>query len=138
MDLFKKSTAIILAGGLGSRMGFEKSQIILYGKNILQHHYEVLSACFDEVIISVGKGNVFNISGYPHIVEDELADGGPIMGIYSALQESANKINFVIAVDIPVINFSVVEELIRKASLLSLYTPPKKLGRERPEAPTNI
>ena len=129
MDLFKKTTAIILAGGGGSRMGFDKTRIMIHGKNILQHHYDNLSSCFGEVIISVGKGNVFNISGYPNVVEDDVPGKGPLMGIYSAMRKSKNNLNFVIAIDIPYVNFLVVEKLILKSTDYDIVVPSFDTGK---------
>ena len=123
MNLLKKTTAIILAGGSGSRMSFDKTRIMIHGKNILQHHYDIFSSCFGEVIISVGKGNAFYISGYPNVVEDDLPGKGPIMGIYSAMRESKNNLNFVIAVDIPFVNFKVIEKLISKSRDYDIVVP---------------
>ena len=45
-------TAVILAGGKGSRLNFvEKALLELHGKPILNHIIETLSRCVDEIIV---------------------------------------------------------------------------------------
>jgi len=129
MDLLKQSTAIILAGGSGSRMGYDKSQIVIHGKNILQQHFDNLSSHFDEVIVSVGKGSKSRYTDYPIVVEDRAPEKGPLMGIYSAVQASCNDINFVIAVDIPVIDFTVVKTLVDIACDYDIVVPSFREGQ---------
>ncbi len=110
-------------------MGYDKSKIVIHGKDILQHHFDNLSSRFDEVIVSVGKGNTPPFSGYPKIVEDHAPGKGPLMGIYSAVQASRNDTNFVIAVDIPVIDFSVVKTLLDSARDYDIVVPSFREGQ---------
>ena len=53
---------------------------------------------------------MFSSLPYP-IAIDERLNCGPLMGILSGLKASSNKINFVIACDIPEINFQFLETL---------------------------
>ena len=47
---------------------------------------------------------------------DEVPEQGPLMGIVSALEASTNKLNFVVACDIPKINMSFVNRMITEAN----------------------
>ena len=66
------------------------------------------------------------------IIQDIKKGKGPLMGIFSGLQASSNVINFVIAVDIPEINFAAIFELLSNAEDydISLMT----VDGKRPEA----
>jgi len=49
------------------------------------------------------------------VVPDKVPGQGPLMGIASALEASANEINFVVACDIPKINLSCVNRMLTEA-----------------------
>ncbi|MDR0551472.1 MAG: molybdenum cofactor guanylyltransferase [Spirochaetaceae bacterium] len=94
-----KGGAVIVAGGMGTRLGYDKKQIMLKGKTLIEHQIEILSPLFSEVIVS--SNNPFE---YKDIitVRDTLG-AGPLAGIYSALKICKSDYLFACACDMPYI-----------------------------------
>ncbi len=97
-------TAVILAGGKGSRLNFvEKALLELDGKPILNHIIETLSRCVDEIIVVARdeeQQRRLHLAGIT-IVRDEVQDFGPVAGICSGLSASSSQYAFVAACDMP-------------------------------------
>ncbi len=90
-------TGIILAGGRGSRLGFDKGLLLDNGITLIGRAINVLSGHCNKLIISSNnlEYNKFGIERVPDILEKN----GPMMGIYSSLIASTTKHNLVLAVD---------------------------------------
>ena len=115
-------SAIILAGGGSSRMGKNKAFLSLNGEYMIVRLYETLNKFFDQIIISVGSKNSIKIPQC--ITVKDLESGkGPLMGIYSAVSASENFVNFVIACDIPNINFSLIKKLLSFSCQYNIILP---------------
>ena len=96
-------TAIILAGGKSSRMGFDKQFLKLRDKYIVEMITEKLEKVFNEIIIVTGKPEEYMKYGYK-LVEDEIKDFGPLAGIHVGLKSSSSIHNYIVACDMPFIN----------------------------------
>lgn len=110
----EKATAIIMAGGASRRMGTDKSLLQIGGRPIIQRTCEQLVTCFEQILISANDADKYAFLGF-QIVPDKIPDQGPLMGIASALEVSANELNFVIACDIPQIELRNVRRVITEA-----------------------
>jgi molybdopterin-guanine dinucleotide biosynthesis protein A len=119
-------TAVILAGGKGSRLNFvEKALLELHGKPILNHIIETLSRCVDEIIVVVRdeeQQRRLHLAGVT-IVRDEVQDFGPVAGICSGLSASSSQYAFVAACDMPFIKADVVDLLFHKAAGYDVAIP---------------
>jgi molybdopterin-guanine dinucleotide biosynthesis protein A len=113
--LLEKATAIIMAGGGSRRMGTDKSMLDIKGQPIIQRICEELAACVEQILISANEADKFTFLGFK-VVPDKIQDQGPLMGIASALEASANEINFVIACDIPQIELRDVRRILFEAA----------------------
>lgn len=128
--------AIILAGGLGSRLGYqEKALIDINGKPLISFVIESLKKVVDTIIISVrdtaqgvlldsGLGSLTN-----HIKKDDHPPShqkyrfaydtykniGPLSGILSGLSACEYEYCFIAACDMPLLNESVVRMLFRES-----------------------
>lgn len=108
-------TAIILAGGKSSRMGFDKQFLKLQDKYLVEILGERLERVFREIIIVTSKPEEYAKCGYK-LVEDEVKNFGPLAGIHAGLKSSGSLHNYIIACDMPFINLDYLEymmELIR-------------------------
>jgi len=119
-------TAVVLAGGKGSRLNYiEKALLELHGKPILNHIIETLSGCVDEIVV-VARDEVqqktLHLTGV-RIVHDEVRGFGPVAGISSGLSASSFEYAFVAACDMPFIKADVVDLLFRKAVGYDLAIP---------------
>jgi molybdopterin-guanine dinucleotide biosynthesis protein A len=112
--LLEKATAIIMAGGGSRRMGTDKSMLPIEGRPIIERTCQRLAACFEQVLISANESDKFAFLGFD-VVPDKVPGQGPLMGMASALEASANEINFVVACDIPHIELGYVRRILFEA-----------------------
>ena len=115
-------TAIILAGGESSRMGIDKGMLSINGQTMLEHICKQLRGTFSQILISAGDAEKYGFAGF-EVVRDEVPGQGPLMGIASALEASANEINFVVACDIPYIEMSCVRKMLTEARGADIVVP---------------
>ncbi|MFL0246639.1 molybdenum cofactor guanylyltransferase [Candidatus Clostridium stratigraminis] len=111
-------TAAILCGGKSSRMGFDKCEVKVNGKLLIEIISEQLSKVFENVILISNDKNKFkNIRN--EVVVDIIPNSGPLGGIYTALNHAESKYVFVTACDMPVINLDYIKymmDLLKKQS----------------------
>jgi molybdopterin-guanine dinucleotide biosynthesis protein A len=124
-------TAVILTGGESSRMGRDKVYLTINGKILIEHLYEKLIQFFDEVIISVAKKTEPVIPN-ALMATDFIQGKGPLMGIYSGICASSNLVNFVIACDIPRIEFSLLRKLLSCSLQYDIVVPSFEPGKYEP------
>ncbi len=83
----KNVTAVILAGGMGRRMGGQDKGLVKYKNGtLIEHVIAGISQQTDNILINANRNiEVYSQFGYP-IVEDSLSDfQGPLAGFYSAM-----------------------------------------------------
>lgn len=108
------STAVILAGGESSRMGYDKQKLSINQEHIMTYQVKTLGNVFDQIII------ISNNELSDHLKSDEkvsiysdvLKHKGPLGGIHSGLLHSFDENVFVIACDMPEINVKYIEYLM--------------------------
>ena len=90
----------ILAGGLSSRMGCDKSRLRLGGRTLLAHIRATAA-----------------MIGLPHriIRRDLVAHCGPLGGLYTALVTSRADATLFLSCDMPFVSAGLLEMLVRKA-----------------------
>ena len=87
-----KVTGFVLAGGLSSRMGEDKSLMLFRGKPLIMYAIEALSPLCEKVIISSNL-LVYDFTGC-EVWPDELPVQAPINGLYSCLKRSETDWNY--------------------------------------------
>jgi len=114
-------SALILAGGKGSRLGYrEKALLEIHGKPLISYAIGAVEGIVDEVIISVRdkeQGELVrrHLPGY-ELAFDMYENMGPVAGILAGLGVCRNEYCFVAACDMPFINPNVVELLFEKCT----------------------
>jgi molybdopterin-guanine dinucleotide biosynthesis protein A len=116
------ATAIILTGGESSRMGTDKGMLSINGQTMLEHICKQLHGTFSQILISAGDAEEYGFAGF-EVVRDEVPGQGPLMGIASALEASANEINFIVACDIPYIEMGCVRKMLTEAKGADIVVP---------------
>ncbi len=115
------ATAIVLAGGKNSRLGSNKALLKVEDLSLIQKNTEFLEQLFREIIIS-GKPEEYSF--LPHRTVTDIYPGmGPMVGIYSALQASSFKTNFVVACDIPEIDPDFLTKLMEESENYEITVP---------------
>lgn len=106
----EKVSAIILAGGLSSRMGVCKAELPWEGKTLIEHQVQkMLSLGIEDIIIS----------GYPkyiretRFVADKYLLKGPLGGIHAGLTAAKNPHCLVTCIDTPLVPLETLSELIQ-------------------------
>jgi molybdopterin-guanine dinucleotide biosynthesis protein A len=117
-----RATAIIMAGGQSRRMGRDKTILEINGTPAIKYIFNQLRPHFDQILVSSNNMAKHSFPGV-EVVPDEVAGQGPLMGIASTLRASRNKINFVIACDIPVVDMSLVRRLVRESKDFDAAVP---------------
>jgi molybdenum cofactor guanylyltransferase len=109
-----EATAIILAGGKSRRMGTDKAMLTVGGRPMIERVSKQLRGFFDEILVSSDDVDKFGFLGF-NVIKDRVSGQGPLMGIASALQASANDLNFIVACDIPDIDLALVHRMLDEA-----------------------
>ncbi len=113
-------SVLILAGGMGSRMGYrEKALIDFKGRPLIEAIIERLEKVADNIIISVRdrkQGDLLGsfLSRAYRFAYDDHMNRGPLSGILSGLQACEDEYCFVAACDMPFINEDVVRLLFTR------------------------
>ena len=104
---------LVLAGGLSTRMGEDKALITYHQQTQLARSYELLNKYCDKTFVSVSASmsNENSRKDYPLII-DQYENGGPLIGIASALNAYPDKAWLVVACDLPFLDTHTIENLI--------------------------
>ncbi|UCC98509.1 MAG: NTP transferase domain-containing protein [Phycisphaerales bacterium] len=112
--LREKATAIVLAGGSSRRMGMDKSLLPINGRPLVARICRQLRDSFEQMLVSADDVDKFAFLGL-EVVPDRIPGQGPLMGIASTLEASANELNFVLACDIPHVALRYVRKMLSEA-----------------------
>lgn len=93
-------TAIILAGGKSSRMGFDKQFLKIDEKSLIDLSISKLKEEFEEIIIVTNKPEEYKDLD-EKVITDIIVGKGPLSGIHAGLTASSSKYSFVMACDMP-------------------------------------
>jgi molybdenum cofactor guanylyltransferase len=101
-------TAIILAGGKSSRMGFDKQFIEINGITITEYIIDLLRPIFKSIILVTNRPECYHRDSVI-IVEDYYKDFGPLSGMHTGLMKSESQYNYIIACDMPYVNIAYID-----------------------------
>ncbi|WP_427340715.1 molybdenum cofactor guanylyltransferase [Caloranaerobacter sp. DY30410] len=104
----KFGSAVILAGGKSTRMGFDKQLLNINGRRLILCIIEKLKDEFDDIII-VSNNPEYYSDVDCRIVSDIIKDMGPLSGIHSGLMNAKSQYVYFIACDMPVINIDYIK-----------------------------
>lgn len=107
-------TAIILAGGKSTRMGFDKQLLTLDGVLVLDRLLEQLDRLFQETLI-VSNTPELHRQRSSRTVSDIVPDRGPLGGLHAGLVAARHLICFVTACDMPELNAGYIRHLLAAA-----------------------
>lgn len=127
----KSCTAIILAGGGAKRMGKDKRFLKIGNEQLLDRQVRILKQYFQDVIISANDPEKLAYLNLP-VIKDQHQGRGPLEGLTSVLNASRTEYNFVVAVDIPSIDMSLVEKMRSRLDHVLAVIPVCADGRQEP------
>lgn len=100
-------SSIVLAGGRSSRLGQDKTKLIVGGVVLLHRTVRRLGDLGEEVILVLAPGQEeprLAFSDHVSIVRDEHAHRGPLVGLYSGLKSSRDDKAVTVGCDMPFLN----------------------------------
>lgn len=109
----KFNSAVILAGGQSTRMGFDKQMLTAEGRRITDHLISSLSTRFDDIMVASPTAELYDQSRV-RVIEDIQKGVGPLGGIHAALVKAKSEFVFVIACDMPYIELAYVDYMISR------------------------
>jgi molybdopterin-guanine dinucleotide biosynthesis protein A len=99
------ASAVVLAGGKGSRLGADKALLLLAGQPLIARTVQQLSTLSDDLIVVTNSPERYEPLGLAaRLVTDERPDEGSLMGIYSGLKAARHACALVVACDMPFLN----------------------------------
>ncbi|AZK45844.1 molybdenum cofactor guanylyltransferase [Paenibacillus lentus] len=107
-------TAIILAGGKSSRMGTNKAVLPLGGQPVIEHLVRELQKATGNIVISCGQSSEYAELGLP-LLYDIYPRCGPLAGLHAGLAASPHRWNLVVSCDMPFVNASLAQYLVKQA-----------------------
>jgi len=109
----EKITGVVLAGGLGRRMGgVDKGLQLLNGRPLVSHVIERLAPQVDELLINANQnGERYATFGH-RVVPDQIPDfAGPLAGLHAALSAAAHPLVATAPCDSPFLPADLVSRL---------------------------
>jgi molybdopterin-guanine dinucleotide biosynthesis protein A len=107
----KKVNAYIMAGGMSSRMGSDKTELMWKGKRMLTHMVDIAAQLCSRVVV-VGKPDVDGVAAIP----DSIQAVGPAGGILAAMKDAGKGSFLVLACDMPLMTEEWLRELIARSA----------------------
>ncbi|MGX1829509.1 molybdenum cofactor guanylyltransferase [Paenibacillus taichungensis] len=96
-------TGIILAGGLSSRMGFNKALLDWNGTSVLEQVIQAMAPAVQRIILSAGNNTAAYTTLPYDCVQDNYPGKGPLAGLHAALEASETDWNLICACDMPLL-----------------------------------
>jgi molybdopterin-guanine dinucleotide biosynthesis protein A len=123
-------SALVLAGGQGTRMACDKKNLTLGSINILSKLIDKLAILFEELILSTNDGAVY---GNAVTVKDEIGIG-PLAGIYQGLNVCRSEYLYVTACDMPFLSGEYIKflETVVKTELVDACVARREDGFYEP------
>jgi molybdopterin-guanine dinucleotide biosynthesis protein A len=122
--------AIILAGGLSRRMnGTRKAFLRLGDESFIERILRLVKPFTDAAYIVTNEPDLYARFD-ARAVPDEQQGAGPLMGVYSGLKASGSEMNFVTAVDTPLLSAALAGALVEAAEECEAAVPRWKAGME--------
>lgn len=100
--LHENCLGVVLAGGLSSRMGQDKSTMLRNETSMLDYSKQLLTKASIQNIVVSGNG---------YDVPDEFTNLGPLSGIYSVIKAYQPKALLVLPVDLPLMQSEALQQL---------------------------
>jgi molybdopterin-guanine dinucleotide biosynthesis protein A len=139
---------VVLAGGLGRRLGGDKAIVELEGRPLVLYPLEALHEICDEVAVVAKRDTLLPpLSGLAELWIEPDEPRHPLTGVAHALRLAAGRAIMVVAVDLPLMDAATLRTIAladpdgaaavvprvhgRLQPLCALYTPAAAAGLER-------
>ena len=107
---------VVLAGGLGQRMGRTKGDLVFDGRTLAQRAATTLWPFCGSVLISVAHAAANPAPGHPAVEDAPPAGRGPLAGLVAAFDASGGADLLVLACDYPQVEPALLRKLLSFAT----------------------
>lgn len=121
---------LVLIGGKSTRMGTDKSSLKYYGKAQREITLKLLKDQYIKTFLSVNEDQHDN---QENCIRDKFLGLGPFGGICSAFQQNPDVAWLVIATDLPFVDATIIEKLLKNRNPSKIATTLKGKGKQFPE-----
>ncbi len=111
----RTDSAVVLAGGRSSRMGFDKQRLQLNGTWLMDLIVQRLRPMFERIVVVTNEPSLYADSDVV-AVRDEIPGMGPLGGIHAGLKHAQGEYAYLLACDMPNIDPAFVEYLFELAA----------------------
>jgi molybdopterin-guanine dinucleotide biosynthesis protein A len=129
-------SAVILAGGAGSRLGEDKSLIDFDGRPLIQWSVDLLAKVVDDVVVVARDNDQANrlnvLLPDANITCDHLKGYGPVAGLDAGMEKAKGTYSLAVGCDLPFLNPKVIELLFELAIDFEAAIPIKENGMIEP------
>ena len=131
--------AVILCGGQSRRMGQNKAFLPVNGRPLIEGQIEALRRVFERILLVTRAPHEYehltkdaSATGgrAVEVVEDAIAGGGAMVGIYSGLLTVRGRAGFFVACDMPFLNEGLIRFMIGLSVKEDVVIPKSPLGLE--------
>ncbi len=107
--------ALVLAGGLSTRMGRDKATLPFAGRTLLEHVLARLSPCVAETIVVLRPEQTLPpLPPHVRLAYDEVRERGPLGGLCAGLKAARADALYATACDVPFLAPALVELLFER------------------------
>lgn len=117
------AAAIVLGGGLSTRMGVDKTTLVLGGRTLTDIVLDTVAGMFSQTIIVTNNPGDPTGRGDVEIARDEVPHLGPLGGIAAGLRASKYGHSFVVACDMPFLNPDLIRYLVSLSGAADVVVP---------------
>jgi molybdopterin-guanine dinucleotide biosynthesis protein A len=108
-------TAIVLAGGAGSRLGHVKKALLdVGGKPIIERVLDAVRPLVCDIIVADNDQSLAHLPGI-RIAPDLRPRAGPLTALYSGLSAARSELCIVVASDMPFLNSALLTWMVEEA-----------------------
>jgi molybdopterin-guanine dinucleotide biosynthesis protein A len=117
-------SAVILAGGRSSRLGRDKSLLVLDGQPLIVRTVQTLACLSEDLVVVTNDPDRYAPLSLPaRLVPDEARGVGSLMGIYSGLRAARHSYAIVVACDMPFLNVALLRHMAALAEDYDVVIP---------------
>lgn len=107
------NSAVILAGGKSTRMGFDKQHLQVQGESLVKRLVDQLRTRFPEILVSSSTPQLYDAKQV-RVIGDLYPGVGPLGGIHAALAHSQSSWLFVTACDMPYLELAYIDFMMQQ------------------------
>jgi molybdopterin-guanine dinucleotide biosynthesis protein A len=132
-----KTDIVLLAGGLGSRLGSNKALHLLAGKPLIRHVVDRVADLAEKILVVIARNaspREFReiLPDSVLVVRDEQEGKTPLVGIITGLSTVRSDYAIILSCDIPFVNKNVLQLVLERAQGADASVPIWKTGKLEP------